>query len=140
MIDHLAIDVSDLAKRGRFYDQALAPLGHKKLSDAPVDFGGRLTLGWTDPLETELYIGVGSTTKPRLHIAFRAKNRQQVDDFYHAALAAGGIHNGKPGLRPQYHENYYGAYVLDPDGHNVEAVCHGGRGAAAEPSSSTKSS
>ncbi|MDF1701196.1 MAG: VOC family protein [Planctomycetota bacterium] len=106
MIDHLAIDVSDLTKSGHFCDQALAPLGDKKLSDAPVEFGGRLTLGWTAPLETELCIGVGSTTKPRLHITFRAKDRQQVDDFYHAALAVGGIHHGKPGLRPQYQENY----------------------------------
>ena len=134
MIDHLAIDVRDLAKSGHFYDQALAPLGYKKLSEGPVEFGGRLTLGWTDPLEAEFYIGVGSATKPRIHVAFRAKNRQQVDDFYHAALAAGGTHNGKPGLRPQYHEHYYGAYVLDPDGHNVEAVCHDALGAEAESS------
>jgi predicted lactoylglutathione lyase len=62
--------------------------------------------------------------KARLHIAFRANSREQVDEFYKAALAAGGKDNGKPGLRREYHEKYYGAFVLDPDGHNVEAVCH----------------
>lgn len=124
MIDHLAIDVSDLEKSGHFYDNALEPLGYKKLTEAPQEFGGRLTLGWTDSSETDLYIGLGLRNQPRLHIAFRAEDRKRVDEFYEAALAAGGKDNGKPGLRPEYHENYYGAYVLDPDGHNVEAVCH----------------
>lgn len=124
MIDHLAIDVSDLKKSGDFYDRALEPLGYKKLMNAPEEFEGRLTLGWGDSAETDLYIGEGSRIEPRLHIAFRAANRKVVDEFYKAALAAGGKHNGKPGLRPKYHENYYAAYVLDPDGHNIEAVCH----------------
>lgn len=129
MIDHLAIDVLELKKSGHFYDEALAPIGYTKLSDAPVEFGGRLTLGWTDDQEAEFYIGVGTATQPRIHIAFRAATREQVDAFYHAALAAGGTHHGKPGLRPQYHASYYAAYVLDPDGHNVEAVCHDPKGA-----------
>lgn len=124
MIDHLAIDVSDLKKSKHFYDNALKPLGYKKLIGAPGEFGGRLVFGWCDSAETELYIGEGLCIKPRLHIAFRADNRKAVDAFYDAALAAGGKDNGKPGLRPEYHENYYGAFVLDPDGHNVEAVCH----------------
>lgn len=124
MIDHLAVDVSDLEKSGRFYDNALKPLGYKKLMEAPREFGGRLTLGWMDSADTDFYIGEGSRTTPRLHIAFRADSRETVDEFYKAALAAGGTDNGKPGVRPEYHEHYYGAFVLDPDGHNVEAVCH----------------
>lgn len=124
MIDHLAIDVSDLKKSGHFYEKALEPLGYKKLMESLQEFGGRLVLGWGDSSETELYIADGSSNKPRLHIAFRADSRDKVDEFYKAALGAGGKDNGKPGLRPQFHEEYYGAFVLDPDGHNVEAVCH----------------
>ena len=124
MIDHFAIDVSNLKKSGLFYDKALAPLGYKKLMDTPQELGGRLILGWGDQYKTDLYIGEGARNQPRLHIAFRADNRETVDEFYKAALAAGGIDNGKPGLRSEYHENYYGAFVLDPDGHNIEAVCH----------------
>jgi catechol 2,3-dioxygenase-like lactoylglutathione lyase family enzyme len=93
--------------------------------DTPQEFGGRLVLGWSDQNKTDLYIGEGVINQPRLHIAFRADNRETVDEFYKAALSAGGKDNGKPGLRPDYHENYYGAFVLDPDGHNIEAVCHG---------------
>ena len=124
MIDHISVDVSDLKKSEHFYDNALEPLGYKKLIKAPQEFGGRLVLGWVDSAETELYIGEGTRNEPRLHIAFRADKRKNVDEFYKAALAAGGKDNGKPCLRPEYHENYYGAFVLDPDGHNIEAVCH----------------
>ncbi len=124
MIDHLAIDVSDLNKSGRFYGKALEPLGYKSLMDTPVEFGGRLVLGWGDSNKTDIYIGEGLRNRTRVHIAFRADNRDKVDEFYKAAMAAGGKNNGKPGLRPEYHENYYGAFVLDPDGHNIEAVCH----------------
>ena len=124
MIDHLAIEVSDLQKSGQFYDNVLEPLGYKKLTDAPEPFGGRLVLGWEDSAKTGFYIGDGSRNKPRLHIAFRVGNRKKVDEFYQAALAAGGSDNGKPGLRPEYHEHYYGAFVFDPDGHNIETVCH----------------
>jgi len=124
MIDHLAIDVSDLERSGRFYDAALKALGYKRLVETPQEFGGRLFLGWDDASETDFYISDGSPTEPRLHMAFRAESRAQVDAFYEAAIAAGGRDNGGPGLRPQYHEHYYGAFVLDPDGHNVEAVCH----------------
>ncbi len=124
MIDHLAIDVNDLKKSGDFYENALTPLGYQKLAEAPQEVGGRRTLGWEDSANTDFYIGEGSRNKPRIHIAFRADNRKKVDEFYKAAIAAGGKDNGKPGLRPEFHENYYGAFVLDPDGHNVEAVCH----------------
>ena len=104
MIDHISVDVSDLKKSGHFYDNALEPLGYKKLMEAPQEFGRRLVLGWGDSAETELYIGEGTRNEPRLHIAFRADNRKKVDEFYKAALAAGGKDNGKPGLRPEYHD------------------------------------
>ena len=124
MIDHISVDVSDLKKSEHFYDNALEPLGYKKLMKAPQEFGGRLVLGWVDSAETEFFIAEGTRNEPRLHIAFRADKRKNVDEFYKAALAAGGKDNGKPCLRPEYHENYYGAFVLDPDGHNIEVVCH----------------
>ena len=125
MIDHMAFQVSDLKRSQEFYDKALAPLGYKRLMEAPEkNAQGAWFLGWGDSLDTDIWIGESQRTEPRLHIAFRADNHQQVDEFYEAALAAGGKDNGKPGLRPHYHEHYYGAYVLDPDGHNVEAVCH----------------
>lgn len=124
MIDHLAINVSDLEASGRFYDAALTALGYKRLVDTPQELAGRLYLGWADSPDTDLYINAGSLTEPRLHLAFRAASREEVDAFYEAAMAAGGRDNGKPGLRARYHEHYYGAFVLDPDGHNVEAVCH----------------
>ena len=130
MIDHLALLVSDLQKSGHFYDRALEPLGYKKLTEAPQELGGRMVLGWGDALDTDLWIGEEQRTTPRVHIAFRAENHEQVVAFHEAALAAGGKDNGKPGLRPKYHESYYAAYVLDPDGHNIEAVCHTPRGEA----------
>jgi predicted lactoylglutathione lyase len=76
------------------------------------------------PPKPDFWINEGTPQTPRVHLAFRAENRAQVDAFYAAAIAAGGTDNGKPGLRPHYHPDYYGAFVLDPDGHNVEAVCH----------------
>jgi len=125
MIDHFAFQVSDLKKSHHFYDNALTPLGYKRLMEVPQENGqGVLVFGWGDSMQTDFWISEGLLNKPRLHIAFRADSREQVDEFYKAALAAGGKDNGKPGLRPQYHENYYGAYILDPDEHNIEAVCH----------------
>jgi catechol 2,3-dioxygenase-like lactoylglutathione lyase family enzyme len=126
MINHLSIDVSDLKKSGHFYDKALEPLGYKKLMETPEEFEGCLCLGWGGGSETSFYsfyINEGSRIEPPFHIAFQADSREKVDEFYKAALAAGGEDNGKPGLRPEYNENYYAAFVLDPDGHNVEAVC-----------------
>lgn len=124
MIDHLALPVRDLERSGAFYDKALTALGYKRLTESPQEFGGRLTLGWADASDTDLYLAEAAPTQPPLHLAFRADTRAAVDGFHKAALEAGGTDNGKPGLRPQYHEHYYGAFVLDPDGHNVEAVCH----------------
>jgi catechol 2,3-dioxygenase-like lactoylglutathione lyase family enzyme len=127
MIDHIALAVSDLKKSQPFYDTALAPLGYKKLMEKPQENGqGILIFGWEDANQTDIWIREGRRNEPRLHIAFRANTREQVDAFYRAALTANGKDNGKPSLRPQYHENYYSAFVLDPDGNNIEAVCHTG--------------
>jgi catechol 2,3-dioxygenase-like lactoylglutathione lyase family enzyme len=125
MIDHTGLQVSDPARSRVFYDKALAPLGYKVLMEVPKEFtGGKVALGYGVPPKPDFWVAEGIPNQPRLHIAFRADNRKQVDEFYKAALAAGGKDNGAPGLRPHYHKDYYGAFVLDPDGHNVEAVCH----------------
>jgi catechol 2,3-dioxygenase-like lactoylglutathione lyase family enzyme len=118
MIDHTGVSVSDVAKSKAFYAAALAPLGYEPLMsfEAFVGFGV--------PPKPDFWIGQGTPNLPPIHIAFRAESRAQVDAFYRAAMAGGGRDNGPPGLRPHYHANYYGAFVLDPDGHNVEAVCH----------------
>jgi catechol 2,3-dioxygenase-like lactoylglutathione lyase family enzyme len=125
MIDHTGLDVSDAGRSRRFYEQALAPLGYKVLMEVPPEFtGGAVVLGLGVPPKPDFWLHQGKPQKPRLHVAFRADNRALVDAFYQAALAAGGKDNGAPGLRPHYHAGYYGAFVLDPDGHNIEAVCH----------------
>jgi catechol 2,3-dioxygenase-like lactoylglutathione lyase family enzyme len=117
VIDHLTIGVSDLEVSRRFYRLALEPLGYSETgSDLGPSFG----------LEDANDFGLSDRYEPggQLHIAFAAETREQVDAFHEAALAAGGRDNGAPGVRAEYSENYYGAFVLDPDGHNVEAVCH----------------
>lgn len=123
MFDHIGVVVSDFAKSKAFYTQALAPVGHSSVADILVDGGLKPSAGFCHADGSDLWISQGTPTRP-LHLAFRADSRAAVDAFHAAALAAGGRDNGEPGLRPQYHPNYYGAYVLDPDGHNVEAVCH----------------
>jgi catechol 2,3-dioxygenase-like lactoylglutathione lyase family enzyme len=125
MIDHTGLQVSDPKRSRRFYDGALAPLGYKLIREIPKEHtGGRVVLGYGEPSKPDFWVAEGEPNRPHLHIAFRAASRKQVDDFYKAALAAGGRDNGAPGPRPHYHEHYYGAFVLDPDGHNIEAVCH----------------
>jgi catechol 2,3-dioxygenase-like lactoylglutathione lyase family enzyme len=117
MIDHLSVPVSDFERSLAFYKAALAPLGYEVL----MQFPGVAGLG-VKP-KPDLWIGqkqVGHV----VHVAIRTDKRSVVDAFYAAAIAAGGKDNGAPGVRPQYHPSYYGAFVLDPDGHNVEAVCH----------------
>ncbi len=117
MFDHISLPVGDLGKSRTFYTAALAPLGIEVIVDTAewIAFGrsGR----------TRFWIGVGAAPARGAHLAFAAANRGEVRAFHNAALAAGGIDNGAPGLRPQYHPDYYGAFVFDPDGHNVEAVC-----------------
>ncbi|MBN9307584.1 MAG: glyoxalase [Devosia sp. 67-54] len=114
-VDHIGLNAGDFAKSKAFYAAALAPLGLKILND----FGDVVGMGADFPF---LWISAGNPG--HVHLAFRADSRKLVDEFYAAAIAAGGKDNGKPGLRPEYHQNYYGAFVLDPDGHNIEAVCH----------------
>jgi catechol 2,3-dioxygenase-like lactoylglutathione lyase family enzyme len=125
MIDHTGLSVSRPVDSQRFYTGALAPLGYALLQEIPKEFtGGRVVLGFGVAPEADFWIAEGTPNEPRIHIAFRAASRAQVDAFYREALAAGGRDNGPPGPRPHYHPNYYGAFVLDPDGHNIEAVCH----------------
>ena len=126
MIDHTGFNVSDPQKSRRFYEGALAPLGYAQLLEVPKEFtGGRVVVGYGVAPKPDFWLAEGKPNEPRLHIAFTAKSREEVDAFYQAALAAGGRDNGPPGPRPQYHAGYYGAFVLDPDGHNIEAVFHG---------------
>jgi catechol 2,3-dioxygenase-like lactoylglutathione lyase family enzyme len=118
MLDHISLSVSDPDKAKGFYAKALAPLGYKLVSEYEGGFGVGLDGG------SIVWAAQGPAQKPIAHLAFRAKDRKAVDAFYKAALAAGAKDNGKPGLRENYSPTYYAAFVLDPDGNNVEAVCH----------------
>ena len=125
MIDHTGLQVTNPSVSRAFYEKALEPLGYRVLNEIPLQFtGGKVVLGFGVPPAPDFWLAEGAPNTPRLHIAFRAESRAQVDAFYRAALAAGGKDNGPPGPRPHYHEHYYGAFVLDPDGHNIEAVIH----------------
>ena len=125
MIDHTSLMVRDPARSRRFYEAALGTLGYRVLMEIPKEFTrGAVVLGFGVPPKPDFWISEGEPNRPPIHIAFRAGDRAQVDAFYQAALAAGCTDNGPPGARPHYHQHYYGAFVLDPDGHNVEAVCH----------------
>jgi catechol 2,3-dioxygenase-like lactoylglutathione lyase family enzyme len=125
MLDHIGFPVSDYARSKAFYLAALKPLGFGLVMEVtPEMTGGSTHGGFGTNGKPSFWIGTGEALKGRLHVAFVARSRAEVDAFYKAALAAGAKDNGKPGLRPHYHPNYYGGFVLDPDGHNVEAVCH----------------
>ena len=120
--DHVGLSFGDYATSLTFYEAALAPLGIKTLMKFE-DEGGKIAgMGAEQPF---FWVGDGGAQGGRVHVAFAAKSRAEVDAFYAAAIAAGGKDNGAPGLRTNYHPNYYAAYVFDPDGHNIEAVCHG---------------
>jgi catechol 2,3-dioxygenase-like lactoylglutathione lyase family enzyme len=123
MLDHVTLGVSDIERSCAFYDRALAPLGIERLYAEGTDAAGY-------GVRPKAFFWIGSKDAPQTgsHVAFAATDRVIVDRFYDEALAAGGKDNGRPGLRPNYHENYYGAFVLDPDGHNIEAVCHAPQG------------
>ena len=124
MIDHITFGVSDFGRSTAFYTAALKPLGVKRLFDAPLEHsGGVASTGYGDT-RPFFWLAEENATQGKLHIAFAAAHPGMVDAFYAAALAAGGTNNGPPGPRPHYHPGYYGAFVLDPDGHNIEAVCH----------------
>ena len=121
-LDHVAISTADYPASLAFYEKALAPLGIRTHMKFEGEDGNVAGLGSDMPF---LWIGDGGKlTGGRVHIALRANTRAEVDAFYAAAMAAGGKDNGGPGLRPHYHENYYAAFVFDPDGNNIEAVCH----------------
>ncbi len=119
MIDHISYKVSDYEASRDFFKKALAPLGYELIKE----FEGN-ACGFGIGGKPEFWIVAGETDESRIHLAFRAATRNHVDVFYEAAIAAGGRDNGKPGLREHYHPHYYGAFVFDPDGHNIEAVCH----------------
>ncbi|MBR1216947.1 VOC family protein [Bradyrhizobium sp. U87765 SZCCT0131] len=124
MIDHIGFPVSDYSRAKAFYTAALAPLGYTLVMEVQQHDNDAPAAGFGRDGKPDLWIGgEGGMNKP-LHVAIAAANRASVDAFHRAALAAGGRDNGAPGLRPHYHANYYGAFVRDPDGHNIEAVCH----------------
>ena len=125
MIDHTGVVVSDIQKSKSFYVQALAPIGYELVLELPASVTGHADVaGFGEPPKPDFWISGGTPNRPPIHIAFRVPSRAMVDAFYKAAMAAGATDNGPPGLRPHYHPNYYGAFVLDLDGHNIEAVCH----------------
>ena len=124
MLDHVGILVADWAKSKAFYDAAFAPLGVTLLNEVPVEFTGGVKVGGYGRTKPDYWLTESTETGPGRHYAFAANSRADVDAFHAAALSAGGTDNGAPGLRPHYHEHYYGAFVIDPDGNNIEAVCH----------------
>ena len=125
MIDHLGLTVSDFNRSRAFYDAALKPLGMAIAMEVTAEqTGGHAHVGYGKGRPV-FWVGGGGPVSGPMHVAFTAGSRAEVDAFYAAAMAAGGRDNGPPGLRPHYHPDYYGAFVLDPDGVNVEAVCHG---------------
>ncbi|MEM7710042.1 MAG: VOC family protein [Pseudomonadota bacterium] len=124
MIDHFGINVRDFDRSKAFYERALAPLGASFVVLIPPDQTGGVKVGGFGPDRAGFWLNEDAAPAEPLHFAFTAETRDQVDAFHAAAHAAGGRDNGGPGLRPHYHRHYYGAFVLDPDGNNVEAVCH----------------
>lgn len=126
MFDHLGLPVSDHATSKRFYERALEPLGYALVMevDPAQAENGEPACGFGPPGEPGFWVGREPGTIAPAHVAFAVPTRAGVDAFHAAALAAGGRDNGAPGLRPHYGPHYYAAFVLDPDGHNIEAVCH----------------
>ena len=125
MLDHIGFPVSNFARSRAFYVAALAPLGYVPVMDVTREQTGSYEgTGFGTNHKPSLWIGAGSPLQGSVHVALAADSRAQVDRFHAAAIAAGGRDNGPPGIRAHYHPNYYGAFVLDPDGHNIEAVCH----------------
>jgi catechol 2,3-dioxygenase-like lactoylglutathione lyase family enzyme len=118
IVDHLGVNVTDVERAKAFYAKALAPLGVSILME------GHGWVGMGKDRKPEFWFGAEGGTPSPVHVAFAAADRAMVRAFYAAAMAAGGRDNGPPGIREIYHPHYYGAFVLDPDGHNIEAVCH----------------
>ena len=125
MLDHVGFAVSDFSRAKAFYDAALRPLGLSLVVEVTAEeTGADAHAGFGAAGKPFFWIGTGDRPKGGTHVAFAAATRAEVDAFYRAALEAGGRDNGPPGPRPHYHPDYYAAFVLDPDGDNVEAVCH----------------
>jgi len=127
MLDHIGFAVADYAASKDFYTRALAPLGYGLVMEVTPEMTGVADAwhaGFGAQGKPSFWIGTGKGIGGGLHVAFCAQTRGAVDAFHAAALAAGARDNGAPGLRPHYHKDYYGAFVIDRDGHNVEAVCH----------------
>lgn len=126
MLDHVGFAVADYAKAKSFYEKALTPLGISVIMEVTPEMAGEdiHAAGFGENGKPYFWIGTGDKSKGGQHVAFVAQSRQEVEAFYRAALAAGGRDNGGPGLRPHYHPDYYGAFVFDLDGNNIEAVCH----------------
>ena len=118
-IDHIGLAISDPDISKSFYSKTLAPLGIKLIVEIEEGW-----VGFGKDGNAEFWFGPEDKIQSPMHIAFAAESREQVDHFYEAAMAAGAKDNGKPGIREEYHPNYYGAFEMDPDGHNIEAVCH----------------
>lgn len=124
MLDHVGFPVANYQRAKAFYLQVLTPLGYQLVMEvSSAHSGDKAQAGFGTEGRPRFWIGAGTPVKGQMHIAFKANTRKAVEEFYDAALKAGGKDNGMPGLRPHYHENYYGAFVIDPDGHNIEAVC-----------------
>ena len=124
MLDHITFGIRDFARSIVFYDHALAPLGVRRLFDVPAEQAGDVRVTGYGDDRPWFWLAEERATSGLLHVAFQAESRAAVDAFHAAALQAGGTDNGAPGLRPHYHASYYAAFVLDPDRHNIEAVCH----------------
>ena len=126
MIDHIGFAVADYERSKAFYAKALAPLGYSLIREVSGEDNASKfpAAGFGTDGKPDFWIGGEGGLEHPLHVAIAVKDRAMVDAFHRAALAAGGKDHGAPGLRPHYHPNYYAAFVLDPDGHNVEAVCH----------------
>lgn len=133
MLDHVSLRVADYQRSKAFYEAALAPLGYSLAMEGASGAGfrkGYIPAFWVKQGQPSGRTALADSGEepgcggPAIHVAFAGDDRQAVDAFHRAALAAGATDNGAPGLRPEYHANYYGAFVLDPDGYNIEAVCH----------------
>jgi catechol 2,3-dioxygenase-like lactoylglutathione lyase family enzyme len=124
MIDHIGFPVSDYDRAREFYLKALAPLGYTLLMEVQQNEQDAKAAGFGKDGKPDFWIGGEGGLAKAMHVAILADSRAAVDAFYAAALAAGALDNGAPGIRAHYHPNYYGAFVRDPDGHNIEAVCH----------------
>ena len=125
MIDHIGLNVRDVVRATEFYLKGLAPLGYGIVMQVSAEETGQgAAVGFGAGQKPSFWIAEGEPMSGPMHVAFVAPSRAAVDAFYAAAIKAGGRDNGAPGLRPHYHANYYGAFAFDPDGNNVEAVCH----------------